>query len=134
MRILFLLLIFIFYSVSAHSSEAETKRSDGNVSDFKNVDAPQFSVITTGYSAGTLEAMVVEGGDVFEVRTLAHPAVLVRHPKAGIELRIPRFTLCTDNGAMIAALGSQLIMDGREPSGLDFGAESTLPVTTVQTT
>jgi N6-L-threonylcarbamoyladenine synthase len=57
-----------------------------------------------------------------------------RCQEAGIELRIPRFTLCTDNGAMIAALGSQLIMDGREPSGLDFGAESTLPVTTVQTT
>ena len=56
-----------------------------------------------------------------------------RCQEAGIELRIPRFSLCTDNGAMIAALGSQLIMDGREPSGLDFGAESTLPVTTVQT-
>ena len=50
----------------------------------------------------------------------------------GIELRIPRFSLCTDNGAMIAALGAQLIMDGRAPSGLGFGAESTLPVTTVQ--
>ncbi|NCV37410.1 MAG: tRNA (adenosine(37)-N6)-threonylcarbamoyltransferase complex transferase subunit TsaD, partial [Actinobacteria bacterium] len=57
-----------------------------------------------------------------------------RCQEAGVELRIPRFSLCTDNGAMIAALGSQLIMDGREPSGLDFGAESTLPVTTVQTT
>ena len=57
-----------------------------------------------------------------------------RCQEAGIELRIPRFSLCTDNGAMIAALGSQLIMDGREPSGLNFGAESTLPVTTVQTT
>ena len=52
---------------------------------------------------------------------------------AGIELRIPRFSLCTDNGAMIAALGSQLIMAGSKPSGLEFGAESTLPVTTVQT-
>ena len=56
-----------------------------------------------------------------------------RCQEAGIELRIPRFSLCTDNGAMIAALGSQLMMDGREPSGLNFGAESTLPVTTVQT-
>lgn len=55
-----------------------------------------------------------------------------RCQEKGIELRIPRFSLCTDNGAMIAALGAQLIMDGREPSSLDFGAESTLPVTTVQ--
>ncbi len=51
----------------------------------------------------------------------------------GIELRIPAFSLCTDNGAMIAALGAQLVMAGRRPSGLDFGANSTLPVTTVQT-
>ncbi len=50
----------------------------------------------------------------------------------GIELRIPAFSLCTDNGAMIAALGAQLIMDGRQPSSLNFGSESTLPVTTVQ--
>ncbi len=50
----------------------------------------------------------------------------------GIELRIPPFSLCTDNGAMIAILGAQLIMAGRAPSTLDFSAESTLPVTTVQ--
>jgi N6-L-threonylcarbamoyladenine synthase len=50
----------------------------------------------------------------------------------GIELRIPPLSLCTDNGAMIAALGAQLVMAGRAPSGLDFGADSTLPVTTIQ--
>mgnify|MGYP000004504098 FL=1 len=51
----------------------------------------------------------------------------------GIELRIPALSLCTDNGAMIAALGAQLIMAGRAPSSLHFGADSTLPVTSVQT-
>jgi N6-L-threonylcarbamoyladenine synthase len=51
----------------------------------------------------------------------------------GIELRIPRFSLCTDNGAMIAALGSQLVMSGAKPSSLGFGAESTLEVTEVHT-
>jgi N6-L-threonylcarbamoyladenine synthase len=50
----------------------------------------------------------------------------------GIELRIPPLELCTDNGAMIAVLGAQLIMAGRAPSSLNFSAESTLPVTTVQ--
>ncbi len=50
----------------------------------------------------------------------------------GIELRIPPLSLCTDNGAMIAALGSQLVMAGHEPSSLSFGADSTLPVTTIQ--
>ncbi|MEY4451441.1 MAG: tRNA ((37)-N6)-threonylcarbamoyltransferase complex transferase subunit TsaD [Actinomycetota bacterium] len=51
----------------------------------------------------------------------------------GIELRIPELKLCTDNGAMIAALGAQLVMAGRTPSSLDFGVDSTLSVETVQT-
>jgi N6-L-threonylcarbamoyladenine synthase len=55
-----------------------------------------------------------------------------RTAAAGIQLRIPPLSLCTDNGAMIAALGAQLVMAGREPSTLEFGADSTLPVTTIQ--
>jgi N6-L-threonylcarbamoyladenine synthase len=55
-----------------------------------------------------------------------------RAAKAGVELRIPRFSLCTDNGAMIAALGAQLIMQGNPPSDLNFSADSTMPVTEVQ--
>ena len=51
---------------------------------------------------------------------------------AGIQLRIPPLSLCTDNGAMIAALGAQLVAAGHAPSGLDFGADSTLPVTVIQ--
>jgi len=55
-----------------------------------------------------------------------------RADAAGVTLRIPPLSLCTDNGAMIAALGARLIVEGHEPSGLDFGADSTLPVTTIQ--
>ncbi len=55
-----------------------------------------------------------------------------RSEAAGIELRVPPLALCTDNGAMIAALGAQLISAGHAPSRLDFGADSTLPVTTIQ--
>lgn len=51
---------------------------------------------------------------------------------AGVALRIPPLALCTDNGAMIAALAAQLIASGHAPSGLGFGADSTLPVTTIQ--
>ena len=51
---------------------------------------------------------------------------------AGVALRIPPLSLCTDNGAMIASVGAQLIMAGHEPSSLAFGADSTLPVTVVQ--
>jgi len=55
-----------------------------------------------------------------------------RADAAGVTLRIPPLSLCTDNGAMIAALGARLVSEGHEPSGLDFGADSTLPVTTIQ--
>jgi len=51
---------------------------------------------------------------------------------AGIRLRVPRPGLCTDNGAMVAALGAQLVARGRPPSRLDLPADSSLPVTTVQ--
>lgn len=54
-----------------------------------------------------------------------------RATSAGVELRIPAFSLCTDNGAMIAALASELIMEGAKPSSLNFGADSTLPVTDI---
>jgi N6-L-threonylcarbamoyladenine synthase len=62
------------------------------------------------------------------IRALAEERTAV----AGIALRIPAFSLCTDNGAMIAALGAQLIMRGHRPSTLEFGADSTLPVTEIQ--
>lgn len=50
---------------------------------------------------------------------------------AGVALRIPPLSLCTDNGAMIAAVGARLMSAGRPASGLDFGADSTLPVDVV---
>jgi N6-L-threonylcarbamoyladenine synthase len=55
-----------------------------------------------------------------------------RADAAGIALRVPPLSLCTDNGAMIAALGSRLIMAGHAASDLAFGADSTLPVTRIQ--
>ena len=50
----------------------------------------------------------------------------------GIRLRVPRPGLCTDNGAMVAALGAQMVARGRIPSALDLPADSSMPVTLVQ--
>jgi len=50
---------------------------------------------------------------------------------AGIVLRVPRPGLCTDNGAMVAALGAHLVAAGAQPSPLDLAADSSMPVTQV---
>ncbi|NKX53666.1 tRNA (adenosine(37)-N6)-threonylcarbamoyltransferase complex transferase subunit TsaD [Arthrobacter mobilis] len=49
----------------------------------------------------------------------------------GISLRVPPIRLCTDNGAMVAALGAQVVMAGGEPSGITFAPDSSMPVTSV---
>ncbi|MER6397863.1 tRNA (adenosine(37)-N6)-threonylcarbamoyltransferase complex transferase subunit TsaD [Kitasatospora sp. NPDC001603] len=54
-----------------------------------------------------------------------------RCDKAGIRLRVPRPGLCTDNGAMVAALGSEMVWRDRAPSSFDLSADSSLPVTEV---
>jgi N6-L-threonylcarbamoyladenine synthase len=62
------------------------------------------------------------------LRTMAQE----RCEAAGIQLRVPRPGLCTDNGAMVASLGAQMMLRGRTPSSLDLPADSSLPVTHVQ--
>jgi N6-L-threonylcarbamoyladenine synthase len=54
-----------------------------------------------------------------------------RAARHGIRVRVPRPALCTDNGAMVAALGAELVTRGRTPSALDLPADSSLPVTEV---
>jgi N6-L-threonylcarbamoyladenine synthase len=54
-----------------------------------------------------------------------------RAGKIGVRVRVPRPGLCTDNGAMVAALGSRLVAAGVAPSRLDLPADSALPLTTV---
>lgn len=62
-----------------------------------------------------------------QLRTMAEE----RCAAAGISLRVPRIRLCTDNGAMVAALGAQVVARGLAPSSLDLGTDSSLPVSTV---
>ena len=71
------------------------------------------------------------GGGVIANRRLREVA-LERAEAAGVTVRIPPLSLCTDNGAMIAVLAAELISSGRGPSTLAFGADSTLPVTEIQ--
>ncbi len=54
-----------------------------------------------------------------------------RAARHGIRVRVPRPGLCTDNGAMVAALGAEMVARNRTPSALDIPADSSLPVTEV---
>ena len=70
--------------------------------------------------------LVIAGGVAANSRLRALAAE--RCAVAGIELRVPSAGLCTDNGAMVAALGSHLVRIGAAPSPVDFPVTSTLAV------
>jgi len=76
-----------------------------------------------------IDSLVIAGGVAANSRLRA--VASERCDKAGIRLRIPSPALCTDNGAMVAALGSLMVAAGRSPSPVAFDADSGLPVTTV---
>ncbi len=73
--------------------------------------------------------LIIGGGVAANSRLRALAAE--RCAAAGIRLRVPRPGLCTDNGAMVAALGAELLGRGLPPSPLDLPADSSLPVTDV---
>ncbi|MCL2424586.1 MAG: tRNA (adenosine(37)-N6)-threonylcarbamoyltransferase complex transferase subunit TsaD [Micrococcales bacterium] len=73
--------------------------------------------------------LVVGGG--FSANSQLRDMAAQRCAQAGVELRIPPIRLCTDNGAMVAALGAALVARDLRPSPPDFGVDSTLPLTEV---
>ena len=92
------------------------------------VDVLMLKAIAACKESG-IDSLVIAGGVAANsrLRTVATE----RCEKAGIRLRIPSPALCTDNGAMVAALGSLMVAAGRSPSPVAFDADSGLPVTTV---
>jgi N6-L-threonylcarbamoyladenine synthase len=76
-----------------------------------------------------INSLVIAGGVAANSRLRA--VAQQRCDKAGIQLRIPAPGLCTDNGAMVAALGSLMVSAGRPASPIAFDADSSLPVTSV---
>jgi N6-L-threonylcarbamoyladenine synthase len=76
-----------------------------------------------------VDQLVIGGGVAANSRLRA--LAQQRCDDAGIKLRVPRPGLCTDNGAMVAALGSELLARDVPPSSLDFPADSAMPVTAI---
>ena len=92
------------------------------------VDVLMLKAIAACKESG-IDSLVIAGGVAANSRLRV--VASERCEKAGIRLRIPSPALCTDNGAMVAALGSLMVAAGRSPSPVAFDADSGLPVTTV---
>ena len=78
-------------------------------------------------SAGVLPALNA-------YRRLDDPALAAllaqRAEAAGVTVRMPPLRFCTDNGAQIAAIGSELVAAGLPPSDWDISPDSGMELTT----
>ena len=90
------------------------------------VDVLLLKAIAAAKEVG-IDTLIIAGGVAANsrLRSLAEE----RAEKAGIQLRIPPMNLCTDNGAMVAAIGSLAVAKGLRPSELGFEANSSSGIT-----
>lgn len=73
------------------------------------------------------DTIVVGGG--FSANSRLRELIAERAETAGLSVRLPPLRFCTDNGAQIAALGSELVRAGVAPSDWDFSPDSAMPLT-----
>lgn len=116
-------------AVARHVELAESKSETISVADVAASfrEAVVDVLVTKAINAcldNNVPRLILGGGVVANARL--REVAAERCAEAGIELRIPAFSLCTDNGAMIASLGAQMVMTGVKPSNLDFGVYSTI--------
>jgi len=76
-----------------------------------------------------VDTLVIGGG--FSANSQLRELALERGAERGIDVRIPPLKYCTDNGAMIAALGAAVVARGVEPSSLTIGVNSSMPLETI---
>ncbi len=76
-----------------------------------------------------VETLVIGGG--FSANSQLREMAVARGEAAGIDVRIPPIRYCTDNGAMIAALGSAVARRELAPSALGYGVDSSMPLTRI---
>ena len=89
------------------------------------VDVLLLKALAACKSSG-IESLVIAGGVAANSRLRAQAQQ--RCDRAGIQLRIPTPGLCTDNGAMVASLGSLMLAAGRPATQGAFDADSSLQV------
>jgi N6-L-threonylcarbamoyladenine synthase len=104
-------------SVSVNDVAASFQEAVCDVLTSKAIDAAQHEGISDILIGGGVAANS-------RLRVMAEE----RAARAGMRVRVPRPGLCTDNGAMVAALGSELVRRGGRPSALELPADSSMPV------
>ncbi len=115
----------------------ETRERDGGEIPVADVAASFQEAVCDVLSAKAMDACAVTGardlliGGGVAANGRLRALLAERATEQGVRLRTPRPGLCTDNGAMIAVLGSEIVTAGRPPSALDIGANPSLPVSTV---
>ena len=72
--------------------------------------------------------IVVGGG--FSANSRLRTLLAQRAEAVGVSVRMPPLRFCTDNGAQIAAIGSELVAAGLAPSDWDFSPDSSMELTT----
>jgi N6-L-threonylcarbamoyladenine synthase len=115
----------------------EARQRDGEPVPVANVSAAFQEAVVDVLTAKAVRAcrdhgvdhLVIGGGVAANSRLRA--LAQERCDAAGIVLRVPSRRLCTDNGAMVAALGSRLVEAGVTASEIDLGADSSLPIDVV---
>jgi len=85
------------------------------------VDVLLTKALSAAKSAG-IESLIIAGGVAANSRLRAEATR--RCSLAGVRLRTPPMGLCTDNGAMVAALTSLMVTAGSTPTNVGFAADS----------
>ncbi len=70
-------------------------------------------------------------GGGFSANSQLREALVEAGRNHGVDVRIPQIKLCTDNGAMVAMLGSNLVEAGVAPSDMEFPIDSAMPLTKI---
>jgi N6-L-threonylcarbamoyladenine synthase len=115
----------------------EARERSGEAIDVSDVAASFQEAVCDVLVRKTLDAAVTQGiddiliGGGVAANSRLRAMAQERAAAKGIRVRVPRPGLCTDNGAMVAALGAELVQRGRAPSALDLPADSSQPITTV---
>jgi N6-L-threonylcarbamoyladenine synthase len=115
----------------------EAQQRDGVAIDVGNVAASFQEAVCDVLVRKALDAATDQGiddiliGGGVAANSRLRAMATERAEAKGVRVRVPRPGLCTDNGAMVAALGAELVARGRAPSALDLPADSSQPVTEV---